>query len=133
VAHLVIEYSDNLKAEGNIPELVRAAAAVLARQEENHKPVFPIGGIRVRAIELHDYCIADGKDDYAFLHASLKIGAGRSENARQKVANELFDLIKSHCAEIYSRRYLALSLEINEFNEAGTWKHNNIHAKFKVV
>jgi 5-carboxymethyl-2-hydroxymuconate isomerase len=24
-----------------------------------------------------------------------------------------------------------LSLEINEFSEAGTWKHNNLHARLK--
>jgi 5-carboxymethyl-2-hydroxymuconate isomerase len=29
------------------------------------------------------------------------------------------------------RRYLALSLEIYEFDEAGTWKHNNVHARFR--
>ncbi|MFL6704059.1 MAG: 5-carboxymethyl-2-hydroxymuconate isomerase, partial [Paraburkholderia graminis] len=23
------------------------------------------------------------------------------------------------------------SLEINEFSEAGTWKHNNLHARLK--
>ncbi len=129
--HLIIEYTDNLKDEADIPKLLKEAAAVMARQEDNHRPVFPIGGVRVRAIELHDYCIADGKSNYAFLHASLKIGAGRSESAKQKVGNELFELIKSHFADVYARRYLALSLEVNEFNEAGTWKHNNIHDKFR--
>jgi len=24
-----------------------------------------------------------------------------------------------------------LSLEINEFSETGTWKHNNLHARLK--
>jgi 5-carboxymethyl-2-hydroxymuconate isomerase len=32
---------------------------------------------------------------------------------------------------LYGRRYLALSMEITEFSEAGTWKHNNVHARFK--
>jgi 5-carboxymethyl-2-hydroxymuconate isomerase len=36
-----------------------------------------------------------------------------------------------HFADIYARRGLALSLEIAEFSEAGTWKQNNIHARYK--
>jgi 5-carboxymethyl-2-hydroxymuconate isomerase len=24
-----------------------------------------------------------------------------------------------------------LSLEVSEFSEAGTWKHNNLHARFR--
>jgi len=129
--HLVIEYSDNLKADGELPRLLSEAAAVIAQQQEDNRYVFPVGGIRVRAIEIREYSIADGKDDYAFLHASLMIGAGRSESAKKKVGDELFALIKSHFASIYASRYLALSLEVNEFDEAGTWKHNNIHTRFK--
>jgi 5-carboxymethyl-2-hydroxymuconate isomerase len=37
----------------------------------------------------------------------------------------------AHFADLYARRGLALSLEIVEFGEAGTWKQNNIHARYK--
>ena len=39
--------------------------------------------------------------------------------------------MKAHFAELFERRYLALSLEIAEFGEAGTWKHNNLHARMR--
>jgi 5-carboxymethyl-2-hydroxymuconate isomerase len=34
-------------------------------------------------------------------------------------------------AEQFATQGLALSLELNEFSEAGTLKHNNLHARFK--
>ncbi|QDF98046.1 5-carboxymethyl-2-hydroxymuconate isomerase [Azoarcus sp. DD4] len=126
MAHLIFEYTANLRAEGDIPGLVRKANQVMIAQE-----VFPVGGIRSRAIELADYCVADGSADDAFVHATVKIGAGRSPEARQKTGDELFEMMKAHFAALYDKRYLALSLELVEFSEAGTWKHNNIHARYR--
>jgi 5-carboxymethyl-2-hydroxymuconate isomerase len=88
--------------------------------------------VRVRAIACEDYCIADGTaGDAAFVHAILKIGAGRSDAAKQATCSGLFDLMKAHFAEQFSKQGLALSLELCEFSEAGTLKHNNLHARFK--
>jgi 5-carboxymethyl-2-hydroxymuconate isomerase len=40
-------------------------------------------------------------------------------------------MIKTHFASLYAKRYLALSMELVEFSEGGSYKHNNVHAKFK--
>lgn len=125
--HFVVEYTSNIKAEARIPELLAKVNQLLMAQNG----VFPTGGIRSRAIELHDYRIADGLADDAFVHATLKIGAGRTEIEKTKVGAELFAAIKQHFAELYAKRYLALSLELEELSESGTYKHNNIHARFK--
>ena len=126
MAHFIVEYTRNLAAEADIPALLRKANEALIAQQ-----VYPIGGIRSRAIELKDWCMADGAADYAFVHGTLKMGAGRSHEIRQRTGDALFEVMKTHFAEIYARRYLALSLEIYEFDEAGTWKHNNVHARFR--
>lgn len=125
--HFILEYTDNLKAEGDIPGVLKKVVAVLI----NQNGAFPIGGLRARAIELADYEIADGEEDYAFVHATLKIGAGRSEAVKKAAFDQVFETIKDHFADLYAKRYLALSMEILEFSEAGTYKHNNIHARFK--
>lgn len=125
--HLTFEYTDNLRADGDIPGLLKKANAVLIAQGG----VFPVGGIRTRAICYSEYCIADGEADYAFVHASLKIGFGRSEDEKNKACEALFATMQAHFAAIAASRYLALSLEIAEFSEAGTWKQNNIHARFR--
>ena len=126
MAHFIVEYTSNLAAEADIPALLRKANEALIAQQ-----VYPIGGIRSRAIELSDWRMADGAADYAFVHGTLKIGAGRSREIRQRTGDALFDVMKAHFADLYARRYLALSLEIYEFDEAGTWKHNNVHARFR--
>lgn len=125
--HLIYEYTDNLKAEGDIPGLLRKTNQVVLAQGG----VFPIGGIRARALCLTDYCVADGSADDAFVHLTFKMGAGRTPEEKQKVGDELFAMLKAHFAALFARRGLALSMEIVEFSEAGTWKHNNIHARYK--
>jgi 5-carboxymethyl-2-hydroxymuconate isomerase len=65
------------------------------------------------------------------VHGILKIGAGRNSAAKQATCTGLFDIIKAHFADRFARAGLALSLELIEFSEAGTLKHNNLHARFK--
>ncbi|MFM0238673.1 5-carboxymethyl-2-hydroxymuconate Delta-isomerase [Paraburkholderia phytofirmans] len=129
--HLTLEYSANLAGAESIGQLCRALAQCLEAQRENEQRIYPLGGIRVRALRCEQYCIADGRADAAFLHANLKIGAGRSEAAKKATGDALFALIKQHFAAEFEQHGLALSLEINEFSEAGTWKHNNLHARLK--
>jgi 5-carboxymethyl-2-hydroxymuconate isomerase len=125
--HCIVEYTANLRQEGDIPGLLPKINRILIGQDG----AFPIGGIRSRAVELTDYCMADGADDYAFVHITLKIGSGREATVKKKACDQLFDMVKEHFADLYARRYLALSMELVEFSEAGTWKHNNVHARFK--
>lgn len=125
--HLTFEYTDNLGAAGDIPGLVKAAAKVLLDQNG----LFPPGGIRVRALRLTDYCVADGSHDDAFVHGTLKIGKGRTDAEKTKTCEELFALMQNHFADLFAKRYLALSLEFQEFSETGTWKKNNIHSRYR--
>ena len=125
--HLIYEYTDNLAAEADIPGLLQKSNQVLISQGK----VIPIGGVRSRAICLTHYCIADGTVDDAFVHAALKLGTGRTEAEKKKIGDDLFKMISEHFAAIFQKRSLALSLEIFEFSEAGTWKQNNIHARYK--
>lgn len=130
--HLTLEYSGNLRAVGHFGELCRRLARFMTGLTIDGKPIFPAGGVRVRAIACDEYCIADGSiEDAGFVHAILKIGAGRSEAAKQASVNGLFDIMKAHFATLYAERGLALSLELAEFSESGTLKHNNLHARLK--
>ncbi len=125
--HITVEYTANLKRDADIPGLLAKINGVMIAQDG----VFPVGGIRSRAVELTDYRVADGGADDAFVHVTVKIGAGREEAVKKKAFDALFETIKAHFADLYATRYLALSMEIDEFSEAGTYKHNNIHARFR--
>ncbi|MFD2132525.1 5-carboxymethyl-2-hydroxymuconate Delta-isomerase [Pseudogracilibacillus auburnensis] len=124
--HLIIEYTDNIKEDVNIPQLLKKANDSLLQ----HRDIIPIGGLRSRAIELHDYCVADGAEDDAFVHATLKLGGGRSEEQIKSVCDNLFATIKAHFSEVFAKRYVALSMEVYEFTRP-TYKQNNIHLRYK--
>lgn len=124
--HLYIEYTSNLRDEFDVAELLEKANARLL----SHSDVIPIGGLRARAIELNDYCVADGSEDDAFVHATLKLGRGRSEEVKKELCEDLFETITDHFASIYEKRYLALSMELYEFTNP-TYKKNNIHPRYK--
>lgn len=83
-----------------------------------------------RAIWLDTWQMADGKQDYAFVHMTLKIGHGRSLESRQQVGEMLFALIKEHFAALMAQRYLALSFTMEELDPVLNYKQNNVHALF---
>ena len=129
MAHVVVEYSANLADRTDIAQLLASINAVLRDlRDEAEKPVFPLGGLRSRAIGYHDYCIADGKADYAFMHISLKMGAGRTEDVQRRAAEAVFGAARAQLADLFERHLIALSLELICFSEAGTLKMNNLHA-----
>ena len=77
--------------------------------------------------------MADGRHDYAFVHMTLKIGAGRSLACQQQVGEQLFALIQQHFAPLMAQRYLALSLVIEVLPAELSYKQNNVHALFADV
>lgn len=121
--HFIAEYSANLETEADFPSLFEKVHKVLG-----DSGVFPLGGIRSRAIRMDIFRMADAKHDYAFVHMTLKVGAGRDLATRKKVADELFETIKQHFAELQAKRLLALSFEMQELNADLNYKQNNIHA-----
>ncbi|CAM3427379.1 5-carboxymethyl-2-hydroxymuconate Delta-isomerase [Hydrogenibacillus schlegelii] len=124
--HVIVEYSANLEAEGDIPGLLRAINRTLL----GFQPLIPIGGLRTRAYRAEKYVVADGTADDAFVHVTILLGRGRTEADRWKIGEAVFQTLKGHFAGLYARRYLALSLTVEEFSPLGTFKHNNIHARY---
>ena len=124
--HFIAECTDNIREQADLPGLFAKVNEALAATG-----IFPIGGIRSRAHWLDTWQIADGRHDYAFVHMTLKIGAGRSLESREAVGEMLFALIKEHFAELMADRYLALSFELDELHPTLNYKQNNVHALFK--
>ncbi len=132
--HIVVEYTANLRPEAALGTLLPKINAYLIAQRTDSGPIFPLGGIRSRAVALDDWCIASGDDaEAAFVHVSVKVGAGRDEATSKRVFDGLFELLKAHFAASYARRGFALSMETATFGEAGTWKHNNLHARISAA
>ena len=124
--HFIVEYSGNLKSEINFDEFFGKVHTCLG-----NSGVFPLGGIRSRAICMDDYRIADAQHDYAFIHILLKVGSGRDESTRKQVCDELFEVIENYFAPLQDKRLLAISFEMQEVHPVLTYKKNNIHAFLK--
>ena len=124
--HFIAECTDNIREQADLPGLFAKVNEALAATG-----IFPIGGIRSRAHWLDTWQMADGKHDYAFVHMTLKIGAGRSLESREEVGEMLFALIKTHFAALMASRYLALSFELDELHPTLNYKQHNVHAVFK--
>ncbi len=80
--HFITECTDNIREQADLPGLFAKVNEALAATG-----IFPIGGIRSRAHWLDTWQMADGRQDYAFVHMTLKIGAGRSLESRQDVGD----------------------------------------------
>ncbi|TEO11110.1 5-carboxymethyl-2-hydroxymuconate Delta-isomerase [Pseudomonas aeruginosa] len=120
--HFIAEYTDNIEAEADLPGLFEKVHACLGASG-----VFPLGGIRSRGVRLDTWRMADGRHDYAFVHMTLKVGAGRDLETRRQVAEALFEVITAHFAELQARRLLALSFELTELDAKLNYKRNNVH------
>ena len=129
--HLTLDYSGNLRETGDFETLCATLARTLVAIAVDGKPVYPVGGVRVRALAADHWCIGDGRADAAFVHARLFVGAGRGASTLKATGDALFAAMKEHFAALYAEQGLALSLEVGEFSEGGTWKHNNLHARMR--
>lgn len=124
MAHATVEWTGNLEGEFDLPGLL---ALIAAEMRERSGGVFPVGGIRVRAIRLTDYVIADGAGpDDAFINIDVKMGVGRDAAFKQAFFTQMFDAVAASLGDLFERRPLALSLYVEE---SEGWKKNNIHQR----
>ena len=122
MAHIVIEYSANLRGQFDLDGFLKAVhEAALATG------VFPIGGIRTRAYEAQHYIIADAHPANAFVHISLKVGHGREVDIRKRACEAIFNVACRQLAEAYERLPLGIALEMQEIDPVLTFKKNNLH------
>ena len=126
MAHIIIEYSANLRGRLDVDGFLRAVhEAALATG------VFPVGGIRTRAYEAQHYVIADASPDNAFVHISLKVGHGRDLETRRRACEAIFEVACRQLAAVYEQLLLGIALEMQEIDPVLTFKKNNLHEHVK--
>jgi 5-carboxymethyl-2-hydroxymuconate isomerase len=125
--HFTIEYSANLDKRvdmGNVVELVRKAAVETG--------IFPLGGIRVRAVRCEHYAIADGSAHFGFLDMVLRLGEGRDLAMRRKAGEYIFKALSAYLDPVFASGKFALSFDMQINDKETSWKRNNIHEALKV-
>src|SRR5437763_16040240 len=124
--HFTIEYSANLDTRvdmGKLVELVRKAAVETG--------VFPIGGIRVRAIRCEHYAIANGEANFGLLAMVLRLGEGGDLATRKAAGEHIFKVRSSYVEPAFSSSKVALSFDQLVNDNETSWKRNNIHEALK--
>jgi len=124
--HFTLEYSANLDARldmGKIVEIVRKAAVETG--------IFPLGGIRVRAIRCEQFAIADGNPHLGFLAMVLRLGEGRDLATRKKAGEHVFRALSDHLDPVFAASKFALSFDMQINDKEMSWKRNNIHEALK--
>jgi 5-carboxymethyl-2-hydroxymuconate isomerase len=124
--HFTIEYSANLDDSvdmGAVVEIVRKAAVETG--------IFPLGGIRVRAIRCEHYAIADGNENHGFLDMVLRLGEGRDLATRKKAGEHIFEALSAFLDPVFASGKFALSFDMQINDKETSWKRNNIHEALK--
>ena len=125
--HFTIEYSANLDARidmATVVERVRTAAIETG--------IFPLGGIRVRAVKCEHFSIADGNPDLGFLDMVLRLGVGRDLATRQQAGEHIFRALSAFLDPVFKETRFALSFDMQINDKETSWKRNNIHEALKV-
>ena len=119
--HQIIEYSENLESMLDIEHLIDGMHKAAAATEG-----LPLGGLRTRVAVRNRYEIADQSPENAFVHLILKLGHGRTEEARQGFGDRLFPILCELLAPVSAIHPLAISFEIQEIHPKLTWKQSNL-------
>lgn len=120
--HVTVEYTDNLAPAADIPGLLK----LIADRCADSGGVLPLAGVRVRAIRLTEYVIADGKPEYAFVNITVKLGKGRDPVFKKTFFGALFEAIKTHLAGVRAERPVAISMYLEEIDEDGAYRDNGV-------
>jgi 5-carboxymethyl-2-hydroxymuconate isomerase len=122
VPHLIVEFSSNIEHDIGLEGLLdRLHGTAL------ETGVFPIGGLRIRAIRMDHYRIADNHPDNGYVHVTAWIGHGRPLDVRKRAGSLIFEALTDHLKDVYERRPLAISFNMQEFHPELNFKQNNLH------
>ncbi len=124
MAHFILEYSANL-GRADAPLRIDLLFENLQRAATASK-LFPMAGIRCRAHRCEHFRVADGNPNYGFVHLQVKLGAGRTDEEKQKAANELFAVLSEHFKTLYESQGLAISFEMTELSATLKFNQNNL-------
>lgn len=109
--HFQIDYSANVEdwvdMSAFCEELRKTAAGI---------DTFPVPGIRVRALRVDHYSIADGSPKHGFIDISIRLRAGRLDDVKRVALQKLFEAAQTFLAPILSTHSLALSLEMRDID-----------------
>ncbi len=119
--HILIDYSANLEHRLDVAGLCRAL-----RDAAVATGIFPLAGIRVRALKADHVVIADGNPDHAYLDISIRLRGGRSDEVKANATEAIFAAAETYCAGVMATSSFLLSMEMRDIDPALSPKASSI-------
>ena len=125
--HIIVEYSANLEGDLDIRRLVEDLHQVAV-----DSGVADIAAIRTRAERRDVYRVADGDAKNAFVHVTMRLRIGRSEEQRSKLADALLAATDKNLQRAYATHAIAITVEMEEIDNL-TARKNTIRMPEKTA
>lgn len=119
--HFQIEYSANIEDVVDIDALCDAIRVSAANVQ-----TFPLAGIRVRAVRVEHFAIADGNPTHGFIDLSIRLREGRPHDVKLDALTVIFSALKNFLAKAMETRSIALSAEMRDIDNVFSAKFGNI-------
>ncbi len=119
--HISFEYSSNLEDKIDIGEFCNTL-----RIAGIETKVFPIKGIRVRAVCCEHFSIADNNPENGFIDISVRLRGGRNLETRKKATEHIFSVAEKFLKPILKKYPFALSMEMRNIDPELSPKVNSI-------
>ena len=119
--HFQIEYSSNIEDVVDISALCDAIRTSAAEVQ-----AFPLAGIRVRAVRVEHFAIADGNPKHGFIDLSIRLREGRPDHVKLDALTTIFSALKNFTAKAMETRSIALSTEMRDIDDVLSAKFGNI-------
>ncbi len=119
--HILIDYSANLEDRLDMAALCRCL-----RDAAVATGVFPLAGIRVRALRVDHVVMADGAAGHGYLDIILRVGQGRDAATRSRALDAIFAAAEAFTRPVMDTSSLMLSMELREIDTAFSRKASSI-------
>ncbi len=116
--HLTLEYTDNIQADINFEDLFSELHGVLVQFAD-----IDINNCKSRAIKLDNYFISDGVNPDSFVHLSVRIFSGRSDELKKTIGEQLKNVLIDKFTNQSNKASPQITIEIQEINKEYYFKN----------
>lgn len=124
--HIMIEHSANVTMHHDVQTLVEAVHAAAL----DHG-LAGLAGLRTRAERRDHWVVADAQPDNAFVAMHVRVGPGRTAEARAGFIAHLLDAAEAQLATEESPLTIAWSIEIHEIDPEFRINRNHVKARLE--
>ncbi len=109
--HIIVDYSANMESRVDMAGLCEALRVAAVETG-----VFPMPGVRVRALRADHVAIADGRDVHGYVDISVRLRGGRPDDVKAAATQHVFQAAQAWLAPAMAVHSIALSLEMRDID-----------------